>query len=103
MHYEQQPKRQQARNRERKTDKIHDVNQTSTNTQFQQTQGPNISNINEHIQNQEQQCLQSTHFYQNANKIIRSNQSNDRELSRKTAKNLIQETKNNLCNLNLNA
>ena len=80
MHLELQPKRQQARKRERKIDKIHDVNLTSTNTQFQETQGQDTSNIHKHIQNQEQQCLQSTDFYRNANNIIRSNQSKDREL-----------------------
>ena len=42
-------------------------------------------------------------FIQDANKINRSNQSNDRELSRKPVNNLIPETNNNLCNFNLNA
>ena len=82
-HYELQPKRQEARNRERKMNKIHDVNLTSTNTPFQETQGQGTSNIHNHNQDnqtQEQQCLQSTDFYQDANNIIRSNQLIDREL-----------------------
>ena len=102
-HYELQSKRQGGRKRERKIDKIHDVNLASTNTQFQETQGQGSSNIDVHVQNQEQQFLQSIDFYQDANKINRSNQSNDRELSRKPVNNLIPETNNNLCNFNLNA
>ena len=102
-HYELQPKRKGARKRERKIDKIHDVNLASTNTQFQATQGQVTSNIHAHVQNQEQQFLQSIDFYQDANKINRSNQSNDRELSSKPVNNLIPETNNNLCNFNLNA
>ena len=102
MHYELQPKRQQARNIERKIDKIHDANLASTNTQFQETQGQSSSNIPEHIQNQER-CLQSIDFYLDANNFIRSNQSNERELSRKAVNNLIPETNNNLCNFNPNA
>ena len=101
--YELQPKRQGARKRERKIDKIHDVNLASTNTQFQETQGQGTSNMHEPVQNQEQQFLQSIDFYQNANKINRSNQSNDKELSRKAVNNLIPKTNNNLCKFNLNA
>ena len=78
MHYELQPKRQQPRNRERKVDKIHDVKLASTNTQFQETQRQRTSNIHKHIQNQEQQCLQSIDFYQDAINFVRSNQSNSR-------------------------
>ena len=101
-HYELQPKRHQTRNRERKIDKIHDVNLAATNTQFQETQGQGTSKIHEHIQNQPQ-CLQSIDFYQDANNFIRSNQTNDRDLSRKAVNNLIPEAKNSLCNFNLNA
>ena len=102
-HYELQPKRQGGRKRERKIDKIHDVNLASTNTQFQETQGQRSSNIDVHVQNQEQPFLQSIDFYQDANQINRSNQSIDRELSRKPVNNLIPETNNNLCDFNLNA
>ena len=102
-HYELQPKREQARNRERKIDKILDVKLASTNTQFQETQGQGTSNIHEHVQNQEQQCLQSIDFYQDANNLIRSNQSNERDLSRKTVNNIIPETNNKICNFNINA
>ena len=48
-HYDLQPKRQQARNRERKIDKIRDVNLASIKTQFQETQVQSTSNIHEHI------------------------------------------------------
>ena len=75
----------------------------STNTQFQETQVQGTSNIYKHFQNQEQQCLQSVDFYQDVNNFIRINQSNERDLSRKTNNNLIPETNNNLCNFNLNA
>ena len=102
-HCELQPKNQGARKREREIDKIHDVNLASTITQFQETQGQGTSNIHVHVQNQEQQFLQSIDFYQEAKKIKRSNQSNDRELSRKPVNNLIPETNNNLCNFDLNA
>ena len=102
-HYELQQKKQGARKRERKIDKIHDVNIASTNTQFQETQGQVTSKIRVHVQNQEQQFFQSIDCYQDAIKINRSNQSNDRELSRKPVNNLIPETNNNLCNSNLNA
>ena len=102
-HYELQPKREGARKRERKIDKIHDVNLASTNTQFHETQGQGSSNFHAHVQNQEQQFLQSINFYQDANKINRSNHSNDRELSRKAVSNLISEANNNLCNFYLNA
>ena len=100
MHYELQPKRQQPGNRKRKVDKILDVKLVSTNTQFQETKGQGTSNIQKHIQNQEQQCLQSIDFYQDANNFVRSNQSND--LSRKTVNKLIPETNNNICKFNLN-
>ena len=88
---------------EKEKDKIHDLNLASTNTQFQETQGQDTSNIHEHIQNQEQQCLQRIDFYQGANDFIRSDQSNERDSSRKTLNNLIQETNNNLCYFNINA
>ena len=78
------------------------MNLASTNTQCQETQGQGTSNIHEHIQNQ-QHCFQSINFYQDANNISRSNQSNDRDLSRKAVNNLIPELNNNLCNFNLNA
>ncbi|XP_075264848.1 uncharacterized protein LOC142357013, partial [Convolutriloba macropyga] len=68
-----------------------------------ETQGQGTSDIHEHVQNQEQQCLQSIDFYQDANKINRGNQSNERELRRKAVNNLIPETNNNLGNFNLNA
>ena len=74
----------------------------STNTQFRETQGQGTSNIHKHIQNQEQQCLQSIDFYQDANNFVRSKQSNERDLSRKTVNNLIPETNNNICKFNLN-
>ena len=48
-HYELKPKRQGARKRERKIDKIHDVNLASTSTHFQETQGQGTSNIHEHV------------------------------------------------------
>ena len=100
MNYNQKDKEPEN---QKKIDKIHDVNLASTNTHFQETRGQGTSNIHEHVQNQEQQFLQSIDFYQDANKINRSNQSNDRELSRKAVNNLIPETNNNLCNFNLNA
>ena len=102
-HYELQPEIQEARMTETKIDKIHEVNLTSSNTHHQETRGQGTSNIHEHIQIQEQQCPQSTTFYQDANNIIRYNQLNGRELSRKTVSNLIPETNNNFCNFNLNA
>ena len=56
---------------------------------MKETQGQGTSNIHEHVQNQEQQFRQSIDFYQDANKINKSNRaSNDRELSRKAVNNL---------------
>ena len=78
------------------------MNLAATNTQFQETQGQGTSKIHERIQNQKQ-CLQSIDFYQDVNNFIRSNQTNDRDLSRKAVNNLIPEANNNLCNFNLNA
>ena len=83
--------------------KIHDVNPASTHTRFQEDQGQDFSNNHGHIQNEQQQCLQSTDYYQDANNIIGNNQSNDRELGRKAVNNQIPETYHNLCNFNLNA
>ena len=90
-------------NQKDKKPEIEKENLASTNSQFQETQGQGTSNLQEHIQNQEQQFLQSIDFYQDANNFIRSNQSNERDLSGKIVNNLIPETNNNLCNFNNNA